>query len=115
MMTNVYEPTDGAGQADECFLGLDVSAAEPVLTDLNGRLRVLAEDMGFAYVDLRGHFNGHGFNHDDPSIPNYDADDPTLWFQGDCIHPTRRGHHELRRLVLSAADNEPMTLEILDD
>jgi lysophospholipase L1-like esterase len=109
-VTNVYEPTDGEGQADECFFGLDLAGVEPVLDDTNARSLALAQELGFAWVDLRGHFRGHGFNHDLASNDWHDPDDPTLWLQDDCIHPNRRGHHELRRLFLAATDGVPLPL-----
>lgn len=109
-LTNVYEPTDGEGQADQCFMGLDVSGVEPVLDDVNARTLALAQEIGFAWVDLRGHFRGHGWNHERTSMDAYDADDPTRWFQEDCIHPNKRGHHEIRRLFLAASDNLPLEL-----
>lgn len=110
LFTNVYEPTDGEGQTNACFMGLTVEAAEPALQDTNGRLLALAKDREFAYVDLRGHFLGHGHNHARETIEAYDSDDPTLWLQDDCIHPNARGHHELRRLFLAALDNQPLEL-----
>lgn len=109
-ITNVYEPTDGEGQAAECFYGLDLSSFIEDFDGLNASSRALAEEQGWAWVDLRGHFLGHGFNHDDAGADAYDADDPTLWFQDDCIHPNVRGHHELRRLFRSAFDAEPLPL-----
>lgn len=110
LITNIYEPTDGEGQTNECFFGLRVDAAEPALDDANGRTLALAQEQGFAWVDLRAHFKGHGFNHGRETIDAYDAADPTLWLQDDCIHPTARGHHEIRRLFLAALDNEPLAL-----
>lgn len=109
-LSNVYEPTDGEGQADTCFLGLNVSALEPVLDEINANSLELAQDFGFAWVDLRGHFRGHGHNYDNPSIDAYDDEDPSLWLQDDCIHPTARGHHELRRLFLAAVDGVGLPL-----
>lgn len=111
--TNIYEPSDGEGLADECFFGLDLSAVEPVLDEVNENSLALAMEYDFAWVDLRGHFRGHGHNFDAVDIEAYDADDPTLWLQDDCIHPTARGHHELRRLFLAAVDGEPLPLEII--
>ena len=109
-LSNVYEPTDGEGQADACFLGLNVSALEPVLDEINTNSLALAHEFGFAWIDLRGHFRGHGFNHDNPSIEAYDEEDPSLWLQDDCIHPNARGHHELRRLFLAAVDGVDLPL-----
>ncbi|MEZ4323384.1 MAG: GDSL-type esterase/lipase family protein [Myxococcota bacterium] len=108
LATNVYEPTDGEGQADQCFFGLDVARVEPVLDDVNARTLAMAQERGFAWVDLRAHFRGHGWNSDDASIAAYDEADPTLWLQSDCIHPNKRGHHEIRRLFLAAADGLPL-------
>ena len=109
-LTNIYEPTDGTGQADECFMGLDIGNSREYLFDANRRTLALAQELDFGWVDLRGQFAGHGFNHDDTSNPFYHDQDPTLWFQDDCIHPNRRGHHELRRLFLAAVDGEPLIL-----
>jgi len=107
-LTNVYEPTDAEGQADECFFGLNLSNIQPTFEAINADMRVRAEQNSWAMVDLRGHFKGHGFNHDDPKIAAYHADDPTLWLSRDCIHPNQRGHHEVRRLFLAAIDALPL-------
>jgi lysophospholipase L1-like esterase len=109
-ITNVYEPTDGTGQVDECFFGLDLSAVQDSFDLLADESRLLAEDMGFSLVDLRGHFLGHGFRYDEEG-DWYHPEDPSLWYQEDCIHPNSRGHHELRRLFLAAVDDEPLLLE----
>jgi lysophospholipase L1-like esterase len=108
-ITNVYEPSDGVGQVDECFFGLDLSAVVPTFEQLTVDSRAQAERDGWAWVDLRGHFRGHGFHYDDEG-DWYDAEDPTLWFQDDCIHPNERGHHEIRRLFLAAVDAVPLPL-----
>ncbi len=109
-VTNVYEPTDGTGQVDECFFGLDLTSVIPTFERLAADSLALARDQGWAWVDLRGHFLGHGFRYDQQG-PWTDEEDPTLWFQEDCIHPNVRGHHELRRLFLAAIDAEPLPLE----
>jgi lysophospholipase L1-like esterase len=109
-ITNVYEPTDGEGQVEECFYGLDLSVFIEDFEGLNDASRALAEEQGWAWVDLRGHFLGHGFHHDNAAVDAYDAADPSLWLQDDCIHPNVRGHHELRRLFRSAFDATPLPL-----
>lgn len=111
-INNVYEPTDGEGQAAECFYGLDLSGFIGDFDALNASTLALAQEQGWAWVDLHGHFVGHGFNFDVPQFEAYDEDDPTLWFQDDCIHPNARGHHELRRLVRAAFDAEPLPLVV---
>ena len=107
-LTNVYEPTDNGGRAQGCFLSVDIGPTLPYLDRANTELRDLAIERGFAAVDLRGHFLGHGHNHDDTSLDAHDADDPSLWLAPDCIHPNDRGHHEIRRLFLTAIDGRPL-------
>lgn len=109
-LTNVYEPTDGMGQHASCFYGLDLSHVLVDLEPTNQATLGLAQEQGWAWIDLRGHFLGHGYFHEDPSIEQHDPDDPSLWFVEDCIHPNARGHHEIRRLFLAALDDEPLML-----
>ena len=42
---------------------------------------------GLSVVDLRGHFDAHGF-HRRQQLATYDAEDPTLWCGG--LHPSQR-------------------------
>ncbi len=109
-ITNVYEPTDAEGQADGCFFGIDLSFVLDDFEGLNQDTLARAQQSGWAWVDLRGHFLGHGHNFDNTEMEAYDESDPTLWMAGDCIHPNDRGHHEVRRLFLSAIDNRPLPL-----
>ncbi len=109
-LTNVYEPTDGTGQVPECFYGLDMTLVLPELEATNEAMLGLAQEQGWAWVDLHGHFLGHGFRHEDPNVAQHDDEDPSLWLQDDCIHPNARGHHEIRRLFLAAVDAEPLAL-----
>jgi len=71
-----------------------------------------AAERGFAVLDLRGHFLGHGYHAEDPTVPSYDPEDPTLWFAPDCIHPNDRGHHEVRRLFHAAITGEDFTYRL---
>lgn len=105
-LANVYEPSDGVGQVDACFFGLELSEVLAALGRVNEAVRDQAEERGIAWLDMRGHFNGHGFYADDPTNPYYHPDDPTLWFAADCIHPNDRGHHEIRRLFWYALAGE---------
>ncbi len=105
VVANVYEPSDGVGQSP-CFFGVNYANKLSFLDQYNTRLHDLGVARGFAVVDLRGNFLGHGAHHDDPANAHYDAADPTRWFAPDCIHPNTRGHHELRRLMLGAIDGQ---------
>lgn len=111
-LTNVYDPSDGVGTSPLCFQGFDTTEAVGALQDANIATRAMAEQRGFAVVDLHGHFAGHGLNNTMTDIAAYDAEDPSLWFESDCIHPNPRGHHELRRLMFGALVDEVLQHEI---
>jgi hypothetical protein len=110
-IANVYDPTDGVGQAGSCFFGLDLSAYWGYFTDANNEIRDFAETRGVGMIYMAGHFMGHGMNYTDESLDHYDADDNTGWFASDCIHPNDRGHHEVRRLFWHTIDGSPLPLE----
>lgn len=65
----------------------------------NAALEAAYSQAGVYVVDLRQAFLGHGFNYKDSTNPYYDATDPTLWLQYDCIHPNVAGHDAIRRLI----------------
>lgn len=104
LIANVYEPTDAVGQVDNCFYGLNISSLLPSLLEANTQLRGLAEGAGFSVLDMRGTFLGHGFNFSDPTSPHYNEGDPSLWLTNGCIHPNKRGHHEIRAMFWRAID-----------
>jgi hypothetical protein len=110
-LSNVYEPTDAQGQVSSCFFGIDLGDILEHFDAANAAIRGVAVERGAAMVDLRGHFLGHGYFHDDEAVAPYHPDDPTLWFAPDCIHPNERGHHELRRLFHSVIANRELPLE----
>ena len=101
-LANVYEPSDGVGQVESCFWGIDLRSALASLEAVNAATRAQAEARGAAWIDMHGHFLGHGFFAEDDGNEYYAADDPTVWFDDDCIHPNNRGHHEIRRLFWHA-------------
>jgi lysophospholipase L1-like esterase len=106
-LANVYEPSDGVGQADECFYGLNLENVLPTLDYVNNATLEHAQDRNVAWIDMRGHFLGHGFHAGDEDNAYHQADDPSLWFADDCIHPNDRGHHEIRRLMWYAIARQP--------
>ena len=110
-ISNVYDPTDDVGQASGCFFSFDLSDIWPYFHDANEAIYNFAEDSGVAMVDLNGHFLGHGWNYDDSDLPVYHSDDPTVWFDADCLHPNDIGHHEVRRLFHAAIDGTPLPRE----
>jgi len=114
-IANVYEPTDNQGQVSDCFFGIDIGGVLHNFEDANDAIRGVAEDRGIAMVDMRGHFLGHGFFNAEIDLDVYHPDDPTRWFDNDCIHPNDRGHHELRRLFHSAIAGVDLPLEPVPD
>lgn len=110
-VTNVYDPSDGTGQADECFYGLDMGHLMEPMAQTNADSAAMAAELGFSLVDLHGHFLGHGFNGDEPTNENYAGDDYEQWFYRDCIHPNDVGHNQIRRLFLAAIQGEALQLE----
>jgi len=114
-VTNVYDPSDGTGQADECFYGLDLSTLIDAMEQTNTDSEAMAEELGFSWVDLHGHFLGHGYNGDDEQNPYYMGDDYELWFYSDCIHPDDAGHNQIRRLFMAAIQDQALQLEASAD
>jgi lysophospholipase L1-like esterase len=110
--TNVYEPSDGTGQVDDCFFGISYETALPELDRFTEELFALGADRGVSIVDLRDHFRGHGFRYAETGLDVHDVEDPTLWFADDCIHPNNRGHHEIRRLFHAAITGRPLRVEL---
>jgi len=110
-LSNVYEPTDSFGQVDQCLFGFDIGPIMHNFDQANDAIRGVAEDRGIGMVDLRGHFMGHGWYNEDTELPWHHPEDPTRWFDDDCIHPNDRGHHELRRLFHAAIDGVPLPAE----
>jgi lysophospholipase L1-like esterase len=106
-LANIYDPTDGTGWYPDCFGSADMSAMTDAFESANAASRELAIERGWAWVDARSHFLGHGHHYDDPDSPYYRADDPVPWYI-DCLHPNENGHHEMRRLFLSAIDGVPL-------
>ena len=103
-LMTVFDPSDGVGQTQQCFFGLDLANFIPALdTWRDGYIR-LGTEMHFAVIDALGAFHGHGFRHGDMSSRYYYAPDPSLWFSPDCHHPNDRGHNEIRRLFFEAID-----------
>lgn len=107
-LANIYDQTDGTGHLLDCWPGNDRIALQAAFAAANEGSLALARERGFAWVDTRGHFRGHGGRFDDPTFEAHDPEDPTLWY-GDCVHPDPRGHDELRRLFLAAIEGVPFS------
>lgn len=109
---NLYDPTDGTGFIPEDTPVVDMCKnALPFLNMLgdklmyhlqlyNDALSEYAKQKDNVYlIDIHREFLGHAFQYADPQSPYYNADDPTLWFTYDCIHPNTTGHYGIRAII----------------
>lgn len=99
-LLNTIDPADGESDADAVYGG-SWPAAAPVLAAFNAEIDRAAGAHNARRVDAQLPFLGHGLHHDDSSNPNYHSSDPSAWLQSDGIHLDRRGHSEMRRLLLN--------------
>lgn len=104
-----YDPTDGIGVLNGCWLVVNFDFPEYVAAVEVWRQSYIGfgTQRGLAVVDSLNHFKGHGYYFDQPTNAYYDASDPSFWFY-DCLHPNDRGHHELRRLIIEAIAGSPV-------
>jgi lysophospholipase L1-like esterase len=101
--SNIYDPTDGEGDFTHCGIGAmyeDWPEVEELATIVNGWYEDLADEFGFAVLDMHSLFLGHGWNNDDTENPYYcngcEPDCPCpRWFDFTCIHPNAAGHEAL--------------------
>lgn len=109
-VTNVYDPSDGAGDlatlATTLFPVVNAERITPglalaVIDEYNGIIREEAERAGALFVDVRAHFLGHGLHHADEANAHHDAADPTQWLRN-VVDPNLRGAHEIRRVLWNA-------------
>ena len=108
LLFNVYEFTDGAGTMPhnspvDKYCGmiklLGPIAGKKAIDNMgvyNKEMMKFAAAEGLLMADLAAAFLGHGFNHQDKTSVHYQAADPALWFQTDCIHPNKAGHAGIR-------------------
>jgi len=100
-LVNIVDPADGAGDASAVYGGAWPAAGE-VLAAFNAEVSRAAGAHSARLVDAHRAYLGHASHSADPANPNYHSVDPTSWLQPDLIHLDRRGHSELRRLLLNA-------------
>jgi lysophospholipase L1-like esterase len=108
LLYTVYEFTDGAGTLPndapvDKYCGMLKLLGPIAGKKAMGNIVVYNQEMakyikanGLLTGDLYAAFMGHGFNHADKASVHYNAADPTLWFQSDCIHPNKAGHAGIR-------------------
>lgn len=99
-LANLYDPTDGVGDAANAGLpswpdGLEVIAA------YNEAIAGCAQRHDSVHlVDVHGEFLGHGIHSLQFWRANYDAEDPHYWYWANLKDPNNRGYDAIRRLFL---------------
>ena len=100
---NIYDASDGKGnwltggpRCPQFNTGskLDVQVFDAWNAVITSAVAATPNDT---LLDIRALFSGHGFN---------SADN---WYYTDCIHPTAKGHHQLRRAMWHAITGEALT------
>lgn len=109
VFANLYEFTDGTGDATACpfaeLVNLDVDVDDPLLEDiimwLEREYFEVAKRYGADMLFLQENFCGHGFHHDDPTTRCYLGPDAGIWFDNTCLHPNPVGHEQLAQMFYS--------------
>jgi hypothetical protein len=97
---DIYDPTDGVGDAPSIFLpdwpdGLEIHARyNQVIREVAG------EHKHVHVVPLHETFLGHGSHCRQFWRSNYDAEDPHYWFFTNIEDPNDRGYDAIRRVFL---------------
>lgn len=102
-LANIYDPSDGQGNfGAHCRFARDFGVlavpTDPIFARWNDAHASETRRTGQVLVDLHAAFYGHGFNAAD------------RWYEGDCTHPNRVGHHRLRALFWAAITGDDVAL-----
>ena len=102
LLGNVYDPSDGTG--DAAALGLPPwPDALDVLGELNDALAAAADAHGARVADIHGAFLGHGVTAGDPRGPQARPEQRELWFCS-LIEPNAWGADGVRAAFWKALD-----------
>lgn len=102
-LANIYDPTDGVGDIENCGLPLPRwPDGAKVLTEMNAAIeRTIAARENVHLVDIRTAFLGHGIHCRDKRNPYYHPDDPSYWYYENLEDPNDIGYDAVRRLFLA--------------
>ena len=106
LVGNIYDPTDGTGSIPGSGFPLWPDSLA-VLARFNEAIAEVVGEYPVQFIDIYGHFLGHGVRAQDPTFTQYRAEDPTVWYT-QLIEPNARGAHEVRRLFWGAFLQSPL-------
>ena len=99
-LANIYDPTDGLGDAESAGLPAWPEATQ-VLAAYNQAIQDCATGHPEVHlVDMHSAFLGHGIHCTQFWRKTYDAHDPHYWFYSNLEDPNERGYDVIRRLFL---------------
>ncbi|MEY4387919.1 MAG: hypothetical protein RLY20_3202 [Verrucomicrobiota bacterium] len=100
-LANIYDPTDGTGDARSVGLPLWPDAVR-IHAAYNEVIRKCATKCQHVHlVDLHGPFLGHGLTSTQFWQPHYRSNDPHYWYFLNLEDPNERGYDAIRRIFLS--------------
>jgi hypothetical protein len=102
-LANIYDPTDGVGDIENCGLPLPRwPDGVKILTEMNAAIeRTAAARKNVRLVDIRAAFLGHGIHCRDKGNAYYHPDDPSYWYYDNLEDPNEIGYDAIRRLFLA--------------
>ena len=101
-LANIYDPTDGVGDAPNAGLP-PFPDALAILGAYNAVIaRCAAEHDSVHLVDIHGPFLGHGIHCTQVWRKHYRWSDPHYWYYYNLEDPNERGYDAIRRLFLNA-------------
>ncbi|MSP63821.1 MAG: hypothetical protein EXR72_26440 [Myxococcales bacterium] len=108
VFANVYEFTDGTGDALSCpsaalagYMNVPWPDGPKVFIYLDEQMVKLAVETKTDIVFMEELFCGHGFRRDDKAAPCYRGPGQDLWYDPlTCIHPNDKGHKALASFFL---------------
>lgn len=100
---DIYDPSDGKGDFKNYCGGIlgayPVTPTDGFWTAWNAIVTEETTARGAKVLPLHDTFMGHGISF---------LKDGSSWFVSDCIHPSKTGHHELRKLFWKGLTGETL-------
>ena len=107
VFADVYDPSDGTGDFEDCDLSGLVGfedfllPPEEIMHYIQRSYAELAVETGTDLLFLHKEFCGHGHSAADDQAPCYRGPAQPIWFDFTCSHPNPEGHAELANIFYS--------------